>query len=126
MVTAIRSEKDYRNAMARIDALLARVDDLNEEEDRILEAISILVADYEKRHFPIEDMTPPEYLRHHMQQFGRRQKDLADVLGSASLASHVINGHRALSLEAIRKISAAWNIPIALLAAPYELQKKRA
>lgn len=45
MVTAIRSEKDYRNAMARIDALLARVDDLNEEEDRMLEAISILVAD---------------------------------------------------------------------------------
>ena len=125
-ITAIRSERDYRRAMKRIDALLARVGRLSATDDRALEALSILAADWEERNTPIEELPPVEYLQQHMEQFGRRQADLAELLGSRSLASEIMNRHRAMSLEVIRKISAAWNIPIGILAAPYEIERRRA
>jgi HTH-type transcriptional regulator/antitoxin HigA len=125
-ITAIRTEEDYRAAMQAIEVLLPRVDELSEEEDRKLEALSILVADYEERHFPIGDLSPIDYLREHMLQFGRKQSDLAALLGSSSLASEIMNRHRALSLEAIRKISAEWNIPASILIEPYEIERRKA
>jgi HTH-type transcriptional regulator/antitoxin HigA len=125
-VTAIRTEDDYRAAMAAIDGYIARLGNLSEEEDRDFEALSILVADYEERHYAIPDIDPIEFLEQHMLEFGRKQKDMAAVIGSTSLASHIMNRHRPMSLDVIRALSEAWHIPLSILAEPYELERKRA
>jgi HTH-type transcriptional regulator / antitoxin HigA len=48
------------------------------------------------------------------------------VLIGPALASLILSRQRALSLEAIRKISTAWGIPADLLIRPYALTAKRA
>lgn len=122
-ITAIRTQKDYR---AAIDRLLAKGKRISAAEDRDLEALSLLVADYEDRHFPVEEMDPVEYLAHHMENTGRTQADLAALLNSRSLASEIMNRRRAMSLEVMRRISSGWHIPIVLLTPPYEIERRRA
>ena len=87
---------------------------------------SALVAAWEERHDPIEAPDPIEAIRAHMTDHGLGQADFARLLGARSLASDILNRRRALSLGAIRKISAAWNIPADVLIQPYKLTKARA
>lgn len=52
---------------------------------------------------------------------GRSRADLAALLGSRSRASEIMARKRPLTLDMIRNISAAWSLPLALLAKPYAL-----
>jgi HTH-type transcriptional regulator/antitoxin HigA len=120
----IRTVRDHKAALAEIDSLLA-AGKLNKEEDARLEVLTVLVNDYEDRKFSIENLDPIDLLEAHMQNSGRTQKDLADLLGR-SLASLILSRQRAMSLDVIRKISSAWGIPADLLVKPYRLARKRA
>jgi HTH-type transcriptional regulator/antitoxin HigA len=74
--------------------------------------LGILVAAYEDAHWPILPPDPVDAIKFHMEQNGLRQKDLADVLGSASRASEILHRRRTLTIEMIRAIHDAWNIPL--------------
>ena len=50
-----------------------------------------------------------------MEQNGFRQKDLADVIGSTSRASEILNRRRPLTVEMIKAIHTAWAAPLASL-----------
>jgi HTH-type transcriptional regulator/antitoxin HigA len=123
-IKAIRTNKDYRQALASIDALLAKKR-LSATEDNALEALGILVAAYEERVFPMPKLDPIEFLQAHMENSGRTQSDLAALIGSP-LASLILNRRRAMSLDVIRRISAAWHVPIELLISEYALEKRSA
>lgn len=70
-----------------------------------------LIEAYEAKHHPIEPLDPVSFLRAHMENTGRTQADLARVLGSASRASEILNRKRGLTLDMIRALVAAWNVP---------------
>jgi len=123
-IRPIRSVRAHRAALAEIATLLAADKPTQDQEDR-LEVLTVLVSDYEDRAFPVPEMDPVDLLQAHMQNSGRSQKDLAAVVGRA-LASLILSRQRAMSLEVIRKISAAWGIPADLLIKPYALTAKRA
>lgn len=123
-IRPIRTARDHKAALTEIDALLAVRRPTKAQRDR-LEVLTVLVNDYEDRAFPAEDLDPIELLEVHMQNSGRGQKDLADLVGRA-LASLILSRQRAMSLEVIRKISDAWGIPADLLIKPYALAAKRA
>jgi len=123
-IRPIRTARDHKAALAEIESLLAR-SKLTGEQDARLEVLTVLASDYEDRVIPIGDMDPVDLLEAHMQNSGRSQKDLADMLGR-SLASLILNRQRAMSLDVIRKISSAWGIPADLLVKPYKLARKRA
>lgn len=55
-----------------------------------------------------------------MEQNGFRQKDLADVIGSESRASEILNRRRPLTVQMIKAIHAAWSIPLVSLVGPDE------
>jgi HTH-type transcriptional regulator/antitoxin HigA len=74
--------------------------------------LGILVSAYEDGRWPILPPDPVEAIKFHMQQNGLRQKDFAGVIGSVSRASEVLNRRRALTVEMIRAIHAAWSIPL--------------
>ena len=64
----------------------------------------------------------------HMQQKLQRralrgvgQKELAELLNSRSRASEILNRKRPLSLDQIRKIAKAWNVPVEAMVSEYEL-----
>ncbi len=127
----IRSKREYKAAMARVDALLgakpgtpacaaeAATARRRPEEDE-LDALSILIEAYEADAYPIDEPDPIAYLRFCMEAQGLRQSDLAEVLGSRSRASEIIARKRPLTLDMIRAIGEAWRIPVAPLIRRYD------
>lgn len=105
-IISIRNARDHKAALREIDKLLA-VRKLTDAQSRRLDALTILVDAYEEEEFPMGGLDPVELIKAHMSNSGRTQRDLAVLIGPA-LASLVLSRQRALSLEAIRKISTAW------------------
>jgi len=83
--------------------------------------LSDLIEAYEDKHFPIEAPEPIEMLKSFMDMSGRTQADLADLLGSTSRASEILNRKRALTVEMIHKLSSSWKLPAEALVKPYTL-----
>lgn len=99
---SIRDERQYQDYLKIIDNLIDCVEDSPEEET--LELVSILVEDYEEKHYHIEAPDPIEAIKLKMEESGLRKQDLAIYFGSPSRVSEVLNRKRPLSLDMIRKL----------------------
>jgi HTH-type transcriptional regulator/antitoxin HigA len=120
-IKPIRTEADYDSALERLNEIFDAEPGTDEDDE--LEILFVLVEDYEKRHFPMEDPDPVEFIHYLMELRGVSQKDLAVLLNSRSRASEILNRKRPLTLNQIRKISAAWSVPVNSLTKDYELVK---
>jgi HTH-type transcriptional regulator/antitoxin HigA len=98
----ISSEKTYREYLGIIDSLVDCSE--NSPEEELLELGSILVENYESRHYPIEAPDPLEAIKIRMEEQGLKRKDMVSYFGSASRVSEVLNRKRPLTLEMMRKI----------------------
>ena len=104
---AIKTEAEYRKAVARIDRLAVRPDAETNED---LELLTILVMAYEAEHVPDLPMEPVAYLRASMENRGLTQADLARLLGSSSRAAEILGGKRDLSKAMIRTLADEWGL----------------
>lgn len=116
----IKTRSDYDAATTEIERLLNAVPGTS-DGDR-LELLMHLVEVYEAAHSRPLDCDPVDLLKAHMEAKGLRQRDLAEVLGSASRASEVMRKHRALTKEQIYRLTQCWKLPADLLVRPYELE----
>ncbi len=123
-IRPLRSEADYEWAIAEITKYFDVQPEVGSPDGDRFDVLGTLIAAYEERHFPIQDPDPIDVLRHAIEEGGRRQADLADILGSRSRASEVLNRKRALTVDMIHKISTHWNIPADLLVRPYHLSNE--
>ncbi|ACK86452.1 helix-turn-helix domain-containing protein [Methylorubrum extorquens] len=119
----IKTEAEYKAAMEEIDALFANLPEPGTPEGDRFEFLSLLISHYEDQHFPIPEADPVDLLRFAITDMGRSQTELAELLGSRPRASEVMNRKRALTLDMIRGISAAWKLPFEALAAPYTVKR---
>ena len=118
-IRPIKNEYDYDAALNAIDRLMGTPPGTPENDE--LEVLVTLVEAYEAKHWPIEAPDPISALEHVMDARGLRQKDLADLIGSQSHASEVLNRRRPLTLAMIRTLSAEWGIPAEVLVREYDL-----
>jgi len=109
----INTEKEYTRALAAIEQLWESKP--GTEEHDTLEVLALLVEDYEKRTFPMEEPDPVEAIRFRLEQMGKKQKDLVPILGSRSRVSEVLNHKRRLSLVMIRRLHDELHIPFEAL-----------
>ncbi len=123
-VKAIRTEEDYDKALGRIDALLDA--EISTPEGDELDVLTTLVEAYEQEAFPIDLPDPIEFIKNIMEFLGVEQNELASILNSRPRASEILNRRRPLTLDHIRKITVAWNVPALPLINKYELRKKSA
>ena len=118
-IKPIKTDEDHREALKEIERLWnAPVG--TPEGDRLDILVTLVVA-YEEKRWPIEPLDPVDTILGHMDLTGRTQCDLAELLGSRSRASEILNRKRALTLEMIHKLHREWKIPAELLIQPYEL-----
>jgi HTH-type transcriptional regulator/antitoxin HigA len=123
-IRPLRSDKDYRAALAEVDRLWGAKTG-SPEGDR-LELLALLVERYEREILPPGAVDPIDVIEFFMDQNGYGPSDLARVLGSAPRVSEVLGRRRALTLGMIRKLAAEWRIPVELLVQSYQLRKRAA
>ncbi len=111
----LKTDNDYREAVAELDRLMELDPDEGTHEFEDLELLALLIDTYERDVYPSETVTPVDILQFIMEQHEMQQKDLVPYLGSASKVSEVLNGKRRLSLSMIQRLHEAFRIPVGLL-----------
>ena len=121
-IRAIRTEADYDWALAEIEQYFLKEPEPGTRAAERFDVLADLIEAYEAKHWQIEPADPIEAIRYKMEVAGLKQSDLADLLGSASRASEILNRKRALTTDMIFKISRQWRIPAESLVLPYHLE----
>ena len=116
-IKPIKSEKDYHEAMERLEVIFDAKKGSPEGDE--LEILGILIDQYENEHFPVALPDPVEAIKFRMDQLGYNQSDLAKIVGLKSRASEILNKKRKLSLEMIRQLHERLNIPTDVLIQTY-------
>ena len=116
-ITPIRNEKDYQNALKRLEVIFDAKKETEQGDE--LEIVSILIDNYENEHFAIGMPDPIEAIKFRMEQMGMKQKDLAEIFGFKSRVSEILNKKRKLTLEMVRKLNTTLHIPTEVLIQDY-------
>jgi len=106
----IRSEKQNEAYTEILYGLDQRSRNLTAAEKQLAELLTLLIEDFEARHYSLRRAKPLEALRFLMEQHGLKQKDLADVFGAPSIVSEVLRGKRQLNKEHIRRLSERFHV----------------
>jgi HTH-type transcriptional regulator/antitoxin HigA len=113
----IRNDDDHAAAIREIEKLWGAA--AGTEEGDKLDILSTLVEKYEDIRWPSIDIPDPiDLLNFAIEELGHSQAELAELLGSRSRASELLNRRRPLTVEMIHKINQAWKIPADLLVRP--------
>lgn len=117
----IKNEGEYNEALRTLENIMEAE---NKEDDGIITALSILIEEYEEKHYQIKSPDPIDAIKYMMREMDLNQKDLMRYIGSKSLVSQILNKKRKLSIANIRILSEVLKIPIEILVQDYELQNQ--
>jgi HTH-type transcriptional regulator / antitoxin HigA len=106
---AIDSETEYDRALAIAERLTFK-QDKTAAEIKLLKLIVVLIEDYETEHYPMDNVTPHEFLQHLMESKNTRQADLVGLIGSRGVVSEVVNGKRAISKAQAKALGEFFNV----------------
>ncbi len=117
----IRTKKDHQAALAEADRLWD-APAKSREADRF-GVLTMLIEDYEGRHYAIQDPDPIELLNHVMENRGLTRKDLEPCIGPRGRVADIMNRTRPLTLEMIRRLADELKLPAEVLIKPYKLRR---
>lgn len=116
-IRPIRNDNDHVAALREIEKLWGA--DVGTPAGDRLDILVTLVEKYEDARWPVDDGSDPiDVLNYAIEELGHTQAELAELLGSRSRASELLNRRRPLTVEMIHKISEAWKISADLLVRP--------
>ncbi|MBA3506551.1 MAG: helix-turn-helix domain-containing protein [Betaproteobacteria bacterium] len=116
----IKTKRDYQAALKQA---LQLWDAPNGSADAdALDMVTLLIADYEAKHFPIADPDPIQFLEYVMESRDLTRKDLEPYLGSRARVAEIMNRARPLTLEMIRRLSEELGLPAEILVQRYALR----
>lgn len=112
-VHLIRTEDDYRAALARVDKLMEAEAGTPDGDE--LEHLAMVIEAYENKHHPIGLPDPIAAIHFRMDQEGLSNKDLIPYIGSSAKVSEVLAGKRDLTLPMIRALHKHLGMPAEVL-----------
>lgn len=119
MIKPVKTKKDYEAALQRCYELMQKDNKPGTRDADELEILSILVENYEQKHYPVPPPNPVAAIRYRLQQTGIDEKELTKILGGRSRKSEILSGKRKLSLNMIRELHEKLKIPAETLIAEY-------
>ena len=119
MLRPIKNNKHYKDALARVYALMQKDIKTDSKESDELEILSILVKEYENEHYPIPKPNPLDAIRFRLDQMNMSEAELSEILDYRSRKSEILSGKRKLSLAMIRKLNETLHIPAEVLIQSY-------
>ena len=120
-IKLIKSEEDYRNALKRLEIIFDAP--IDTEEGNEAEILSLLIENYENKHYPIEAPDPIEAIKIRMEEMNLKQKDLVGIVGGKSAVSEVLNRKKKLTVDMIRELEHILHISASILIKNYPLAK---
>lgn len=108
-IRPIKSEKDYKSALAELDRLFDAAP--NTPDGDYVEVLATLIEKYEQEHYPIDAPDPVEALEYFMESRGLTRSDLEEYIGGSGRVSDILNRKRGLSLNMIRKLHFELGMP---------------
>ncbi|NBA88280.1 transcriptional regulator [Emticicia sp. CRIBPO] len=108
VILPITNQAEFERTTAIIDQLID-VDLIEDEQLRkkgldILEALTVLAIEYEKKHMPFEKLDPIEAIRQRIEMLNLSQKDVSGYFGGENRASEVLNRKRPLTLKMVKNL----------------------
>jgi HTH-type transcriptional regulator/antitoxin HigA len=97
----------YTEALFRLTAL----ENPSSVEMEAVELLTLLVERYEQKHYPIPAADPASVVRFLIERQNLTQRDLIPQFGSESAVSMFLSGHRNLTIEQVRNLSARFGLP---------------
>lgn len=119
MLRPIKNEQQHENALERVYTLMQKDIKPDSKESDDLEILSILIKEYENKHYPIPQPNPLEAIKFRLEQMNMSEADLSEILGARSRKSEILSGKRKLSLSMIRRLTEKLNIPAEVLIQAY-------
>jgi HTH-type transcriptional regulator/antitoxin HigA len=83
---------------------------MTKEESEFADLLTLLIEDFEEKHYALPKASPTETIRFLMDQNGLKQKDLIDVFGTPSIVSEVLRGKRDLNKDHISRLSQRFHV----------------
>jgi HTH-type transcriptional regulator/antitoxin HigA len=111
--SVVRSDEQNEHYVAVLEQLERRKK-LTKEEQRLAELLTLLVTDYEGKHYQLPKASAIEVLQELMRANGLRQKDLVEEFGTESIVSEVLRGKREMNKEHIKRLSERFRISPAM------------
>ena len=125
-IRPIKTAADYEWAIAEITPYFENEPEVGSPEGDRFDVLATLIEAYENRHYPIETPDPVEAISAHLEMSGLKQSALAEVVGSRSRASEILNRKRPLTIDMAYRIHRDLHIPAEILLQPYHLAKEGA
>jgi HTH-type transcriptional regulator/antitoxin HigA len=110
----IHTEEENRYYLKKLEQLNGRWTELTQAERDLHDTLEVLVEDFEKKTYKIRAATPIKAIKELMAANDLKQKDLIGVFETASVASEVLMGKRALTTGHIRRLSKRFNVSPAI------------
>ena len=118
-IKPIKTEKDYEKSLKRFEVIFD-ANSTSKEGDEA-EILSILIDNYENKHYPIDAPDPIEAIKIRMEEMNLKQKDLVGVIGGKSRVSEILNKKKKLTVEMIRELEKILHISASVLVNNYQL-----
>lgn len=115
IIKPIKTKKDHREALARIEQLMSAKKNTPEGDE--LDVLVTLVSAYEDTHYPVNSPTAIGAIEYELEKRGWTRKDLEPMIGSSGRVSEVLSGKRNLSIKMIRALHKELGIPLDILVA---------
>jgi len=106
----IRSEAENERCIRRLEELDRKGSRLSAAERRMAELLTLLIEDFEDKHYALKAASPVKVLSELMLANNLKQKDLVDIFGTPSIISEVLHGKRQLTTEHIRRLSRRFHV----------------
>jgi HTH-type transcriptional regulator / antitoxin HigA len=105
----VSGEQQNQVYIERLEKLTSQ-ETVSPAEEKLIALLTVLVEEYENKHYPVPEAGPLDIIRHLMDAHNLRQKDLVDVFGTESIVSAVLNGKRDLAKDHIRRLSTRFHV----------------
>ena len=92
----LKTKKDYLIALECFEEIFQAKSGSPESDEA--DILSLLINEYEEKHYFIKAHNPLEAIKYRMEQQGLTNSDLAGILGFKSRVTDIFNKHRKLNL----------------------------
>ena len=108
----IRNDRDLERAIARLEELDERDEDLSPEERELVELYAGLIEAYEDQRYPLPHAAPQEFLRALLEDRGLSQADIAPLVGGRGHASEILTGKRSIGKAQAKKLAERFKLSV--------------